>query len=83
MQKSQLQSILMVQTSLWLTTSNTWDQTISSNLLLDVEINARIGKAATVMAKTKQMGLAEHQSDNEYQTQSLSGMYNQHTFLRK
>ena len=29
----------------------------------------------------KQKGLAEHQSDNEYQTQRLSGMCNQHTPL--
>ena len=32
------------------------ESTISSNLSLDVEINARIGKAATVMAKLKRFG---------------------------
>ena len=33
--------------------------------------------------QTKQKSLTEHQFDNEYQTQSLSGMCNQHTPLRK
>ena len=33
--------------------------------------------------QTKQKGLAEHQSNNEYQNQSLSGMCNQHTPLWK
>ena len=56
--------------------------TIFINQSLDVEINARIGKVATVIAKLKK-GLAEHQSDNEYQTQSLSRLCNQHTPLRK
>ena len=43
------------------------ESTISSNLSLDVEINARIGKAATVMAKLN----------------SLPGMCNKHTPLWK
>ena len=51
MQKSFLQSTLIVPIPLWLTSSNTWDQPSLSNLSLDVEINARIGKAITVMVK--------------------------------
>ena len=49
MQKSLLQSILMVPTSV-VDNFKYLGSTISSNLSLDVEINARIGKAATVMA---------------------------------
>ena len=57
--------------------------TISSNLSLDVEINARHWESSHSNGQTKQKGLAEHQSENEYQTESLSGMCNQHTPLRK
>ena len=57
--------------------------TISSNMSLDVKINAHIGKSSHSNGQTKQKGLAEHQSNNEYQNQSLSGMCNQHTPLWK
>ena len=49
---------------------------LKSHLLRELEKNNTTGQ-------TKQTGLAEHQSDNEYETQSLSGMYNQHTPLWK
>ena len=53
--------------------------TISSNLSL----KCPHWESSHSNGQTKQKGLAEHQSDNEYQTQSLSGMCNQHTPLWK